>query len=183
MRTTKLRPTYIEKAIAVLDSQPEIDVVYGKSVYFGGDKSGHYSGEQFDPVKLYWLARINALAIFRKTAWEEAGGYDANMPVTGIEDWDLWMTMHENGVGFHFIDEVLFDYRVVPGLMRSALSNPENAEKVERYLATKHAPVYREKFIETATELHYAKSQPLRFFLKHRFYGLYKFLKNIRNSG
>ncbi len=179
----KIRSTYIKKAIAVLDSQPEIGVVYGKSVFFGEFEGVHYSGEPFDPVKLYWSPYIDNIAVFRKSAWEQVGGYDANIPVMGVEDWDLWMTLHENGVEFYFIDEVLFDYRVVPGSLRSHLFKPENADKIERYLATKHALAYREKFVKAAAELHYAKSKPLIFFLKHRFYGLYKFLKNIKNSG
>lgn len=179
----KIRPMYIEKAIAVLDSQPEIGVVYGKSVYFGEVKGGHYSGEPFDPMRLYWANYIDALAVLRKSAWEQAGGYDINIPVTGIEDWDLWMTLYENKVGFHFIDEVLFDYRVVPGSMRSHLSKPENADKVNCYLVIKHAPVYREKFIETAEELYYVKSRPLRSFFKYRFYGIYKFFRTLETQG
>jgi glycosyltransferase involved in cell wall biosynthesis len=178
----KIRPTYIEKAIATLDNQPEIGVVYGKSVFFGEFEGGHYSGEPFDPVKLYWSPYIDNLAVFRKSVWEQVGGYDANIPLLGVEDWDLWMTMHENGVGFHFIDEVLFDYRVVPGSIRSNLSKRENADKVEHYLAIKHAPIYRKNFVEVIVELNYAKSRPLSFFLKYKFNGLYKILKNIKNS-
>jgi glycosyltransferase involved in cell wall biosynthesis len=178
----KIRPTYIEKAIAVLDCQPEIGVAYGKSVYFGEAEGVHYSGEPFDSVKLYWSPYIDNIAVFRKSAWEQAGGYDANMPVMGVEDWDLWMTMHENGVGFHFIDEVLFDYRVVPGSLRAHLYKPEIGDKINRYLAIKHAHAYRGKFFEVAEELYYAKSLPLRAFFKYRFSGLYKALKNIKNS-
>jgi hypothetical protein len=50
-----IRPTYIEKAIAVLDVQSEVDVVYGKSALFGEIKSEHYNGYSlpFDPVTLY----------------------------------------------------------------------------------------------------------------------------------
>jgi glycosyltransferase involved in cell wall biosynthesis len=179
----KIRPTYIEKAIAVLDSQPEVGVVYGKSVYFGEGEKAHYSGEPFDPIKLYWANYIDNLAVFRKSAWEQVGGYDANTPILGIEDWDLWMTMYENGIGFHFIDEVLFDYRVVSGSLRSHLFKTENMDKFNQFLAIKHAPVYREKYVEVAEELYYAKSRPLRSFFKYRFHGLYKILKNIKSSG
>lgn len=149
----KIRPTYIEKAIAILDSQPEIGVVYEKSAYFGEINTGYFSGEPFNPIRLYQENYIDALAVFRKSAWEKVGGYDLNMPMMGIEDWDFWLTLQEHGVGFQFIDEVLFDYRVVPGSMLQTLNRSEKMAKTVHYIATKHGPAYRQRFVEAITEL------------------------------
>jgi len=179
----KIRSTYIEKAVSVLNSHPEIGVVYGECARFGGDNTISYGsgGDPFDPVRLYRENYIDALAVFSKSDWEKVGGYDVNMPAMGIEDWDFWMTLHESGVRFHFINEILFDYRVVPGSMISKLSASEKIAKVVRYMAIKHGPAYREKFIESESELNYAKSKPLSFFLKHRFPSLYNAYMNAKS--
>lgn len=130
----KIRPTYIENAVDVLNNQPRIGVVYGKSAYFGEINTGYHSGEPFNLINLYRRNYIDALAVFRKSAWENAGGYDVNVPMMGYEDWDFWLTLHENGIGFQFIDEVLFDYRVVPGSMLQTLNKSEKMAETVYYL-------------------------------------------------
>jgi glycosyltransferase involved in cell wall biosynthesis len=170
----KIRPTYIEKAVNILNTHPEIGVIYGKSAYFGEITTGCFSGELFDPVKLYRENYIDALAVFRKSAWEKVGGYDTKLPIMGIEDWDFWLTLYEHEIKFHFINEVLFDYRVVADSMLSSLNKSENMTRVLQYLATKHGSGYRDKFVEAAVELNYAKSKPISFFFKYRFPRLYK---------
>lgn len=177
----RIRSMYIEKAVDVLEHQSDIGVVYGKSAYFGEINSGCFSGEPFDALKLYRENYIDALAVFRRSVWEEVGGYDPNMPMMGIEDWDFWISLYENGVGFHFIDEILFDYRVVQGSMLSSLTRSEKMLEVVQYLAIKHGVAYRDKFVEVAAELNYAKSRPLAFFFKYKFPGLYKALTNVRS--
>ena len=53
--------------------------------------------------------------------------------------------------------------------------------EVVQYLAIKHGVAYRDKFVEVAAELNYAKSRPLAFFFKYKFPGLYKDLTNVRS--
>ena len=173
----KIRPTYIEKAVDVLDNQPEIGVVYGKSARFGEINTGSHSGEPFDSLKLYRTNYIDTLAVFRKSAWERAGGYDVNMPMMGYEDWDFWLTLHENGIGFQFIDEVLFDYRVVSGSLSQTLNKSEKMDETVYYIAAKHGAGYWSKFVVVTDELEYAKSRPLGFLLKYKFNWLYQFLR------
>jgi hypothetical protein len=49
------------------------------------------------------------------------------------EDWDFWLTLHENRVDFHFIDEILFDYSVVPGSRSSDADKLEDKNTVISY--------------------------------------------------
>lgn len=181
----KIRPTYIEKAVAILDHQPQIGVVYAKADNFGEVELSNHIGNIFDPVELYVNNYIDNLSVFRKSVWEQVGGYDENM-LEGLEDWDFWMTLYENGVGFYFIDEILFDYRV---LSDSHGDKADNNHKVFSYISVKHANTYRKKFGDVARELkdakwelRDAKSRPLQFFLRHRFYGLYKIYERIENG-
>jgi glycosyltransferase involved in cell wall biosynthesis len=181
----KIRPTYIERAVSILDRRPEIGVVYAKADNFGEVELSNHIGNIFDPVELYVNNYIDALSVFRKSVWEQVGGYDENM-LEGLEDWDFWMTLHENGVDYYFIDEILFDYRVFSDSLRNkAKNNP----KVFSYMSVKHANTYRKKLEYVARELKNvdwelkdAKSRPLRFFFRHRFYRLYKIYERIENS-
>jgi glycosyltransferase involved in cell wall biosynthesis len=181
----KIRPTYIEKAVAILDCQPEIGVVYAKAANFGEVEMSNHIGNIFDSVELFLNNYIDNLSVFRKSVWARVGGYDENM-LEGLEDWDFWMTLYENEVGYYFIDEILFDYRV---LSDSHSSKADNNYKVFSYMSVKHANTYRKKFEYVARELKdvnwelkNARSRPLRFFFRHQFYGLYKIYERIENS-
>jgi glycosyltransferase involved in cell wall biosynthesis len=181
----KIRPTYIEKAVSILDGQPKIGVVYTKAANFGEVELSNHIGNVFDSVELYLNNYIDNLSVFRKSAWAQAGGYDESM-LTGLEDWDFWMTLHENGVGYHFIDEILFDYRVLPS---SHGNKADENHKIFSYMSVKHANTYREKFGDVARELNDikselkdAKSRPFRFFVKHKFNGLYKIFEHVKNG-
>jgi glycosyltransferase involved in cell wall biosynthesis len=181
----KIRPTYIEKAVDILDRRPEIGVVYAKADNFGEVELSNHIGNIFDPVELYVNNYIDALSVFRKSVWEQVGGYDENM-LEGLEDWDFWMTLHENGVDYYFIDEILFDYRVFSDSLRNKAKNNPN---VFSYMSVKHANTYRKKLGDvvrelknTSLELKDAKSCPLRFFFRHQFYGLYKIYERIENA-
>lgn len=107
----KLRPEFIKQTISILDSNEAIDVVYGDAQLFG-NKTSLWKGKSFDIAEMVLNNYIDACAGFRKSVWEELGGYDENMPVMGFEDWDLWLRMAVRGVQFQYVEDVFFDYRV-----------------------------------------------------------------------
>jgi len=107
----KLRPEFIKETIAILDSNHQIDVVFGDAQLFG-NKDSVWKGKTFDISEMVLNNYIDACAGFRKSTWEELGGYDENMPVMGFEDWDLWLRMAVRGYLFQYVEAVFFDYRV-----------------------------------------------------------------------
>ncbi len=139
----KIRPDYIIKGIDILDQFPRVGVVYG-DVEFMGDRTGIWQVPDFDPTRLLQGNYIDACAIFRKTLWQDCGGYDPHIPdKLGFEDWDLWLTALEKGWEFYHIPEVLFNYRVRTNSMVTRCLIPENQEKLIRYLRTKHQTLYQ----------------------------------------
>ena len=80
---------------------------------------------------------IDACAVYRKSAWKALGGYDENMPVMGMEDWDFWLNMILNGFEFHYIPKILFKYRVLRHSMHSYIHS-NNAVVLETYLQKKY---------------------------------------------
>ena len=148
----KIRPDYILKSIEILDHHPEIGVVYGKPEWFGGLERSWEMPEKFDPNQLILGNYIDACAVYRRSLWEDCGGYDANMPVAALEDWDFWLSAVERGWKFHYIPEVLFDYRVRANSMAAKCDLPENRRRLLKYICTKHARLYRTSFPEMISD-------------------------------
>ena len=144
----KVRADYLLKGIEILDHNPEVGVVYGKPEWFGEVERSWEMPEKFDAGKLILNNYIDACAVYRKSVWKDCGGYDANMPVAGWEDWDFWLGAIEHGWTFHYVPDVLFDYRVRADSMVTQCALPENRSRLVKYLCTKHAKLYRTNFVQ-----------------------------------
>lgn len=135
----KIRSTYIEKGIDILESNKNIGVVYGDYQNFG-NRTGILTNLHFDPKRLFSANYIDACAIYRRSIWEELNGYDEKMPFMGMEDWDFWMRVVLKGWDFHYINEVLFDYRVrVDSMYRT--TTLKNEQLIREYIFSK--PIYK----------------------------------------
>ena len=131
----RIRPEYIYESIKILDSHPEIAVVYGDAQFFGDQEKRHVVGE-FNLQNMMVENQIDACAVYRKSVWEAVGGYDEKM-IMGLEDWDLWMNMSFKNYKFHYVPEILFDYRVLGNSMLRSLSL-SNKKKFFRYMNEKY---------------------------------------------
>lgn len=145
----KLNPDYINKAVPILEKN-QADIVYAAPVFFGDTsiKNRQFKVRPFDDLGLVTGNCADACAIFRKEVWIKNGGYDAFMPSYGFEDWDFWITASKNNFVFHFINEKLYYYRIVPNSMISAFDNKERTVMIHRYLAKKHADFFLEKLVK-----------------------------------
>ncbi|HSG39507.1 MAG TPA: glycosyltransferase [Thermoanaerobaculia bacterium] len=137
----RLRPGFVEEALQILDNDSGVGVVYGDRSDFG------LRSEVVDvpPFKLDEILPFNfidACAVVRKEVWRACGGYDAEMPEPGWEDWDLWIGAAGRGWKFHHLPVVAFDYRVRPGSMISAFDDEELRRRVLGYVIAKHRDLY-----------------------------------------
>ncbi len=133
----KLLPLYLSKGIDYLEENPEISVLYGDFVYFG-DKSEHIKVADFNLQKLMTGNYIDACAIFRRSAWEQIGGYDENMPFMGVEDWEFWLHLSFMGHRFFHMPEPAYFYRVNSASMIHKDTSP-NYQMLRNYVEEKHA--------------------------------------------
>jgi hypothetical protein len=85
---------------------------------------------------------IDACAVIRRDAWLACGGYDAQMPIQGMEDWEFWLSMLEHEFTLLRLDMETFDYRVRPDSLLTRTSSPEAQASIERYVLAKHASLY-----------------------------------------
>jgi glycosyltransferase involved in cell wall biosynthesis len=134
----KILPIYLTKAIHILNTQPEIAVVYGNAKLFG-EETGALTPGPFNLQQLMICNYIDACAVIRKSAIEAVGLYD-NMKIMGYEDWDLWLRFAFGGYQFYYLDETLFEYRVRENsMLRSLNQNIQRQNEIEDYFSKKYA--------------------------------------------
>jgi hypothetical protein len=88
--------------------------------------------------------------MYRRSVWEQNGGYDGTMPVQGLEDWDFWLGALEHGWEFAYVPEVLFDYRVAKESMITRAAAFEG--QIQEFIARKHGPLYRQAWQQLGRE-------------------------------
>jgi glycosyltransferase involved in cell wall biosynthesis len=106
----KIAPSYIEKAVKILDNNPSVKVVYCDAELFGAS-SGKWILPPYSFKDILMENLIFCTALYRKTDFDQAGGYNENMR-EGFEDWDFWISMLKSGGEVHKIPEILFYYRI-----------------------------------------------------------------------
>ena len=140
----KIRQDYITKGIEILGSNAQVGVVYGFSQYFGLE-SRIKMPPKYNIQRHLVYNFIDACAVFRKKAWEEAGGYDESMKL-GYEDWEFWLSVYKHGWQFRRVPEVLFDYRVRPNSLVNVAKKPENHKKTIEYIRQKHVDIFGSQY-------------------------------------
>ena len=144
----KIRHEYIIEGISILNSNPDVAIVYGDNKQFGLRDQDVAVGK-FDITKLLKKNYIDACAVLRKTAWESINGYDENMPIMGYEDWDLNLRLFFNGWQFKYVNGVMYDYRVRENSM--LINSNQNRELLLDYIFTKpelkQAKLLRDKIL------------------------------------
>lgn len=155
--------TYVEKAVKIFDTKPEIGIVYCNANLIG-NKNKKWKLPEFDKEKMLYENCIFASAIFRKEDFIRAGKYKDYMK-NGIEDWDLWLSFMELGIKPYKINETLFYYRQHSFGSRNSNINSLN---LKREILKQHKDLYlnSEEFIERA-------------FSKNKNYKKYRKLFNI----
>lgn len=137
----KLAPTWFEKAVGVLDSQPGVMFVSHWLETFG-DERWTWTPEQCDLPALLARNTVNGAALVRRSAFDAVGGYSEDMR-EGCEDWDFWLRLVEAGFHGTIIPEVLFYYRRRPDSMSREMLEAQAYRRPLEMLVARHAAAYR----------------------------------------
>lgn len=101
--------TYIENAVAILEAQPEVKVVYAKAKFFGL-RQGEWKLPTYSLHKLAMHNQIYVSAMYRKADALAFGGYCET--ILGREDWEFWISMLKHGGEVVQLNEVGLFYRI-----------------------------------------------------------------------
>ena len=137
----KIKPTFVEKTAAVLEAQPDIDIVYTWQEQFGS-VSGKHQNPPVDPGVLRIQNIMNGCALFRKRVWEkcrEANRYGYHPWMRQGNDWEFWV----HAICVHrfraaLVREYLYMWRRHSGSLSAVFNMPE----VKRLLAELHPGLY-----------------------------------------
>lgn len=108
-----IEPVYIERAVQVLDEQPEVGIVYCHADLFG-EMSGNWDLPNFSMEMELLDNCIFVTAMFRKADWETVGGFDNVNFKQGMEDYDFWLSILGLGRKVVQFPEIYFHYRIKP---------------------------------------------------------------------
>lgn len=108
----KIDPSYMQKAVEIIESEEAIGVVYCYADLFG-ERSGRWELPDYSFEKMLLDNVVFVTALFYKEDWEKVGGFNTQL-IAGMEDYDFWLGILGLGRKIYQIPEVLFHYRIKP---------------------------------------------------------------------
>jgi glycosyltransferase involved in cell wall biosynthesis len=139
----KIHPSYVSKAVNVLESNRDVGIVYCLADYFGEAK-GRWDLPAYSFERMLLDNIIFATALFRKEDWQTVGGYDESL-IHGMEDYDFWLSLIEMGRNVVQLPEVLFYYRIREGSRsRRLVSDKNQLQETYQKIYRNHPKLYLE---------------------------------------
>lgn len=153
-----LRPQFLNWAVDIIEDETEtIHVIYGDAMRFG-DVNKRWNVGAFDKFKMLNWNYIDACSIIHKDVFNRVGLYDAKMPYQGLEDWDLWLGCINEGLKFHYLHKITFDYRVTNNSMIKGFDDRMNKVS-KKYIINKHSDLYHSAINELRIRNHKSEAQ------------------------
>ena len=130
----------MRKAAQKLDENAQLSLVYGL-----GELTGDSAGQWLQPFSLEKVlleGGTPACSMFRKSAWQEVGGYHDYMK-NGWEDWDFWLSLIERGLRIDSLNDTLGFYYRTKKESRTAHAG-EHGEELWENLYMHHQKLYQD---------------------------------------
>jgi glycosyltransferase involved in cell wall biosynthesis len=131
----RIGPAYIGQAVAALEANPDVGIVYCRAEKFGAE-AGPWRLAPFSDWRMRLGNSIFCSAVYRRTDWLAVGGYDETLR-RGWEDWDFWISLLELGRLVIRLSDVGFYYRKSPASMAAGMP-PELKIRLHKRLMEKH---------------------------------------------
>ena len=153
-----MEPTFVEKALWLLETQPQFAACNSYNVTFGALDLLWPNGFHENELNLR-ENRMTMQAVIRRDAFLAAGGYDESLR-QGHEDWDLWLNLAEAGQWGYTLPEYLTWYRYNRDSRRAETeSDKRKVQAFTQMMREKHRHLAHDfpKVARTpATDTHYA---------------------------
>lgn len=110
-------PTKLERQVSVLDSSPDIGLVYtwidlidedGKPL--GKVRKNRARGNVWLDLTVHNIVECGSVALVRRICFEKVGNFDSTLPFSCSEDWDMWLRIAAH-YSFEVVQEPLVRYR------------------------------------------------------------------------
>lgn len=162
----KIDPTYMKKAVEIIESEEAIGVVYCYADLFG-EKSGRWELPDYSFEKMLLDNVVFVTALFYKEDWENVGGFNTQL-LAGMEDYDFWLGILALGRKIYQIPEVLFHYRIKPVSRTTGFqSDYVQMQQTYRQIYNNHKEFYSEYQDEYAMVLRDALIEQIAIRMKY----------------
>lgn len=128
-----LLPDVLGELAAALDARPRAAAAWGWYQRFGDESTLQQTARCLDPWQLTYQNDLPATALLRRTALDGVGGWATSR---GYEDWDLWLSLAEEGWEGVGLPRLIYRYRR-QGVRLAHGDVVQHTEIAER-LATRH---------------------------------------------
>ena len=135
----RLSPGFLAACVAGLE-QTGGSVAYGPQQDFGTSSAYEAHAVHFDLAMLARCNFVGSASLFRRSAWEDAGGYDASV---GYEDWDFWVGCAAAGHLFLHVPDALWFHRNHDGASVFAQHTRDDA-RIKARIVLKRPQLYTE---------------------------------------
>lgn len=152
----KISNNYIKECVDKLESNPKIKLVYGKVEQFG-TRTGIWELGEYSYLDLLAYNMIHCCAMYRKALWVNVGGYDETMK-KGLEDWEFWIRILNDGGYVQLLKKSTFYYRIKDVSMITLMDKTAFRD-TRAYVLRKHADIYMQKLYEMVQYNRRLKSQ------------------------
>jgi glycosyltransferase involved in cell wall biosynthesis len=132
----RLGPDYLMLCAAALDDNPSAAIAYSNYRTFGEEET-LVEAPPWDARRELEGNFIPTASMFRREAWEQAGGYG---PWVSHEDWDLWVGCIERGWQGVHVEGAMWFYRVQSSGIY--LTNLHRDQEHKARLVSKHPSLY-----------------------------------------
>lgn len=137
----KIADSYIQKAVGIMESNPNIGIVYCQAEFFG-DETGKWELPEYSFPEILLGNVIFCSGFYRKSDWDYVQGYNPNMKY-GLADYDFWLSLINLGKDVFRIQESLFMYRQRSGSMSKSITREQRIQMVTQ-LFENHSKLYSE---------------------------------------
>lgn len=142
-----LLPQYIQKCVEVLETLPDIKVVYANWKFFGADThTPELAYTDFREELLH--NNIHVSAMLRREDYLKAGGFDEKMR-TAMEDWEFWIRVLGDEIPnqVRLIPERLLLYRQKTRSRNNSITaDTSRISECQEYVFNKHREKYLRHF-------------------------------------
>lgn len=151
-------PGYMEAAVAALEEDPSVNVVYARAERFGEETK--WDLPPFDMSTMLSRNCLYVTSFFRKAEYDlyYGKGFDLEF-VNGYEDWDFWLSLFEALPGEPKVlqlPEVYFFYRTRKGSRNTGVSD-EALKEIRLRLWQKHKSLYASYFPDPLETVEYRR--------------------------
>jgi glycosyltransferase involved in cell wall biosynthesis len=135
----RILPAYVERAVAVLEQDPQVGFV-GCHYRVFGERTAEYRPSEYKLPDMLVENIVPIASVYRKRCWEEVGGYCSEL--NSIEDWDLWISVLGKDYLGVVLPEIHFEYRVRPHSNLSHIRDPDIYQQRMQLLYQRHSKMY-----------------------------------------